>query len=158
MDETDWAVIERLQAGVPLCERPFAEMAASVGISESDFIERVRRLRDEGVVRRLGPRLRHHKVGVHGNIMVVWAVADERLEEVGNLFAGARCVSHCYVRPPADGLPYTLYTMVHARDMDQARQIVLDLSRKAGISDYRLLPTVRELKKSTPTYCSPAGD
>ena len=158
MDEADWAVIEKLQEGIPLCERPFAELAGPLGISEDEFIGRVRRLRDEGVIRRLGPRVRHHRVGVRGNIMVVWAVPDERLDEVGRLFAAERCVSHCYVRPPAEGLPYTLYTMVHAPDMEQARRIVQDLSRKSGIKDFRLLPTLRELKKSTPIYRSPAGD
>lgn len=156
--ETDWAVIEKLQEGIPLCERPFAELAASAGISEDEFIARVQRLRDEGAIRRIGPRLRHHQVGVHGNIMVVWAVPAERLDEVGSLFAGERSVSHCYVRPPLEGLPYTLYTMVHARDMEQARRIVRELSRECGISDYRLLPTVRELKKSTPVYRAPTGD
>ena len=105
MEERDWAVIERLQEGIPLSPSPFAEMADDIGVSEDEFLQRVNRLHDEGVIRRLGPRVRHHQIGIAGNIMVVWRVPRERQQEVGELFAADEHVSHCYVRPAFEGFP-----------------------------------------------------
>lgn len=158
IDHRDWQVLVRLQAGVPLCPQPFADMAGDVGMEEADFLQRVRRLQAEGIIRRLGPRVRHHRVGIAGNIMVVWQVSDERQQEVGELFAASPHVSHCYLRPTFDGFPYNLYTMIHARDTAAAEAIVTELAKLSGLTEYRLLPTVRELKKTTPRYQPPEGD
>ena len=157
-DSHDWPVIEELQQGLPLCPRPFAQLAEDTGISEAEFIARIGTLLDAGAIRRLGPRVRHHRIGVRGNIMVVWRVPGERADEVGRAFAASEHVSHCYVRPPFEGFPYNLYTMVHGPDTASAEQVVADLARMAAITDYVMLHTVRELKKSTPVYRRPQGD
>lgn len=158
IDRNDWAVLVRLQAGIPLCSRPFAEMANEVGMDEGEFLLRVQRLHEEGVIRRLGPRVRHHRVGIEGNIMVVWRVPEERKQEVGERFATSLHVSHCYLRPPFEGFPYNLYTMIHARDVETAKGIAGQLAEAAGLDEYLLLPTVRELKKTTPRYQPPECD
>jgi siroheme decarboxylase len=155
MDESDWAVLERLQQGIPLCSRPFAVMADDAGMSEEEFLRRVRALVQGGQIRRLGPRLRHHAVGVRGNIMVVWQVPGERVDEVGELLASSPAVTHCYVRPPFEGFPYNIYSMVHAADVTAAEAVIRELAARCGVTDYRMLHTVRELKKSTPIYRRP---
>jgi siroheme decarboxylase len=155
MDDRDWAVLERLQEGFPLVPLPFTEMAENIGMAAEEFLQRVNRLHDEGAIRRIGPRVRHHRVGIAGNIMVVWRVPTERQNEVGELFAADEHVSHCYVRPAFAGFPYTLYTMVHGPDTAAVEQTVAHLATQAGLSDYLLLPTVRELKKTSPRYHRP---
>jgi DNA-binding Lrp family transcriptional regulator len=157
IEDRDWTVIERLQEGIPLTPSPFAEMADSVGMSEEEFLQRAQRLHEAGIVRRLGPRVRHHKVGIAGNIMVVWRVPEDRKLALGELFATDEHVSHCYIRPAFEGFPHTLYTMIHARDMATAAGIVESLAKQSGLTDYRLLPTVRELKKTSPRYHRPEG-
>jgi DNA-binding Lrp family transcriptional regulator len=152
IDRQDWVVLERLQEGIPLCSSPFAQMAREVEMDEDEFLQRVQRLSSEGVIRRLGPRVRHHRVGIEGNIMVVWRVPKERKQEVGEMFAASQHVSHCYLRPPFEGFPYNLYTMIHARDLDAAKSLVAELAEQSGLDEYLLLPTVRELKKTTPRY------
>ena len=152
IDRNDWRVLTRLQAGLPLCSRPFAALAGEIGMTEEQLLQRVRRLQADGVIRRLGPRVRHHRAGIAGNIMVVWQVPPEQAEQVGQRLASSPHVSHCYLRPPFAGFPYNLYTMVHARDPKTARAIVADLALACDLIDYQLLPTVRELKKTTPRY------
>ncbi|MGE5530514.1 MAG: Lrp/AsnC family transcriptional regulator [Bacteroidota bacterium] len=152
IDRQDWVVLERLQDGIPLCSSPFAQMAREVGMDEEEFLQRVRRLSAEGIIRRLGPRVRHHRVGIEGNIMVVWRVPEERKQKVGEMFAASPHVSHCYLRPPFEGFPYNLYTMIHGRDVETARSVVSGLAERSGLEEYLPLPTVRELKKTTPRY------
>lgn len=158
MDQQDWRVIERLQVGIPLCARPYAAMAADLGMSEAEFLDRVGNLLRGGQIRRLGPRLRHHRMGVRGNIMVVWRVPPEREDEVGNLLAASPYVTHCYARPPFEGFEYNLYSMVHAPDLTQAERIVRDLAARCGIRQFQMLRTVRELKKTAPVYRAPTPE
>ena len=55
IDEIDRKIINEWQGGFPLVARPFAAVAAEVGIAEDEAIERIRRLRDEGLLTRFGP-------------------------------------------------------------------------------------------------------
>jgi siroheme decarboxylase len=55
IDDIDRKIINRWQGGFPLVPRPFAAVAADAGISEDEAIERIRRLRDEGLLTRFGP-------------------------------------------------------------------------------------------------------
>lgn len=155
IDDRDWDVLERLQEGIPLAPEPFDVMAAEIGMAADEFLQRTARLHEQGVIRRLGPRVRHHRVGIRGNIMVAWQVPAHRLSEVGGLFAADEKVSHCYCRPALDSFPYNLYTMVHAKDPAAAEQVVAGLAERSGLSQYVMLPTVAELKKTSPRYRRP---
>jgi DNA-binding Lrp family transcriptional regulator len=156
LDDDDWSVIEALQKGLPLVERPFVPPAEQAGMPETEFLSRVRRLIEPGVIRRLGPRVRHHRVGVRGNIMAVWRVPEDRLDEVAPVFVASPNVSHCYLRPAFEGFPYNLYTMVHAADTPAAERVIAQLAEQSRVAEYLMLHTVRELKKSTPVYRRPA--
>ena len=158
MDAVDWALVERLQAGIPLCPRPYREIGQACGLDEAEVLERISRFCQQGVIRRLGARIGHLRAGLHGNVMVVWQVPAARVEEVGNAFAREPAVSHCYEREPQPDFPYNLYTMVHAPDLAAAHKLVEELSRAVALSEFVMLPTVRELKKSSPQFRPPAGD
>jgi siroheme decarboxylase len=155
LDATDWLVIEALQEGIPLVERPYAVLAEAAGLSEAEFLGRLERLRAVGAIRRMGFRLRHHQAGVRGNIMAVWRVPEDRLAEVGAILAASDAVSHCYERPPFEGFPYNLYSMVHGASAEDAEATVRALAEQCELDDYRLLRSVREWKKSTPVYRRP---
>jgi len=84
--------------------------------------------------------------------MVVWNVSEDRADQVGQQFASFAKVSHAYRRPLKKRWPYTLYTMVHASSAGELEQTIRDMSRQSGITEFRALKTVRELKKVSPTY------
>ena len=50
LDAIDRSLINRLQSGFPVCERPYSEAAATLGIDETDLIARLRRLLDANVL------------------------------------------------------------------------------------------------------------
>jgi len=157
IDARDWAVVEQLQAGIGLDERPFDALAANAEMPVSEFLTRMERLRREGVIRRMGVRVRHHKAGVEGNVLTVWRVPDQDVERVGKLFASMTEVSHCYTRTTYPGFPYNLYAMVHAPTPAAAEAVIQRMAGESGINDFVPLRTIRELKKSTPRYQRPSG-
>ena len=59
MDATDKALLDIIQADFPLVPRPYAYLGEKLGIGEEEVLERVRRLREEHIIRRMG-RGTHH--------------------------------------------------------------------------------------------------
>jgi len=158
LDARDWAVIEQLQDGIAVERRPFDYLAQCAGMTLEEFLTRVLRLKREGIIRRMGVRLRHTKAGMAGNALAVWRVPEEDVERVGTLFAAMPEVSHCYTRATYEGFPYNLYTMVHASTQAQVGRIIRRMAHESGISEFVTLKTLRELKKSTPRYRRPHGE
>ena len=152
MDESDRRIIAELQGGLADSATPYADAARSLGISVDELLERLGRMRDAGVLRGVRAVLDHRKLGIQGNVLVAWAVPDERTDEVGELFASWAEVSHCVLRRPAPDWPYNLYTMVHAESASRAGAVVAEMAQAGRIADHVLLETVRELKKTPPRY------
>lgn len=120
IDGTDRRLLAAIQPGLPLVARPYADIAARIGVTESEVIMRLSRLQEIGVIRRLGVIVRHHEVGYGANAMVVWDVPDTQVRELGHCLAGFDFITLCYRRPRR--LPawrYNLYCMIHGRDREE---------------------------------------
>lgn len=152
IDEIDKRIISVIQGDLPHDSRPFAVLAERIGLSEQDFLCRVRSLKRSGIIRRFGATLYHQEAGFSSNAMVAWAVPEERVDEVGRLLAGFREVTHCYQRQPQRDWTYNLYTMIHGDSREQCRRIAERMSRQAGIERYELLFSEREFKKTSMQY------
>lgn len=152
IDELDKKIISLIQGDLPLNSRPFGLLAESIGISEADFVERIRSLKARGVIRRFGATLRHQEAGFSANAMGAWFVPDDHIEEVGRKMARFREVTHCYQRKPQKDWKYNLYTMIHGDTEGECHQIAKRISQKTGIKDYVLLFSQKEFKKTSMEY------
>ena len=152
IDETDKRIIQLIQGDIPLDPRPFAVLAEKLGIGEGEFIDRVKSLQKRGIIRRFGATLRHQEAGFSANAMVAWMVPEGSIEEVGSAMAAFREVTHCYQRQPFKGWKYNLYTMVHGESEEQCYQIAEKMSAETGMTDYVLLFSEKEFKKTSMKY------
>jgi DNA-binding Lrp family transcriptional regulator len=146
-----------LQTPLPLVERPFDELADGIDASADELLDFAKRHLG-GAVRRYVGTLRHRKLGVKENGMVVWRVADDEVQTAGKLLAKAPEVSHCYARNPVPHFPYTLYSMVHGPSRESCREIARELSLVTGLEDYAVLFSEREFKKQRLRYFLPELD
>ncbi|MCE5271272.1 AsnC family transcriptional regulator [bacterium] len=151
-DRKDRALIRLLQEDLPLVERPYHELAAKVGLTPEEVIQRVRRWSESGVIRRFGASVRHVNMGYKANCMVVWRVETEAAQAAGKVFAAFPEVTHCYRRPEFPGWPYSLYTMIHGADQEAIEALVARMSAATGLIDYRLVHSVKEWKKTSMKY------
>jgi DNA-binding Lrp family transcriptional regulator len=120
MDTIDRAIVEATQAGLPLAPRPYAEVAAAVGVSEETVIARLRAMLADGRVRRIGAALNHYAFGLTANGMTVWDVDDSQIETLGAKVGALDFVTHCYIRPRALPLwPYNLFAMAHGTSREE---------------------------------------
>jgi DNA-binding Lrp family transcriptional regulator len=100
MDHTDRRLINMLPGGLPVVERPFAEVAASLGLDEDEVVERLSRLRADGVLSRFGPMFDAERLG-GGLCLCAMAVPAARFDEVATLVNAFPQVAHNYAREHA---------------------------------------------------------
>jgi len=152
LNDLDKKIIARLQGDLPLQAEPFAAIAAEVGISESELLEKLEAYLAAGVMRRLGTILRHHQAGYSANAMVGWAVPAELVETAGQVMATFSAASHVYLRPTYPDWPYNLFTMLHGKAPDELEKTAAEISERTGITAYKLLYSTREFKKTSMKY------
>lgn len=157
MDNLDREILYALQDGIPLVREPFSAVAAHLGITQREVVERLQRLREEKVIRKFGLFLWKSKVGVVANAMVVWAVPFERLQGVAEFFSGFKEVSHCYERRTTPEWKYNLYTMIHGAKRKAVTEFVEMLSAETGLDEYEILFSVREFVRRSTGAIRPQG-
>ena len=145
-------VIRELQEDVELTPRPFSPMAERLGIPLQELFDIADSLQERSLMRRFSAVLHHRRAGFSSNAMAVWKVPSERAIEVGNIMAQSRWVTHCYERPTFPDWPYTHFTMIHATSQDTCEDVAADLSEATGITEYQLLYSTREYKKTRVRY------
>jgi DNA-binding Lrp family transcriptional regulator len=95
----DIALIDRWQRDFPLIERPFAEGGSELGLDETATIAAFRRLRDAGVISRIGAVVRPNTVGA--STLAAMRVPPGRLETVARTVSAEPLVNHNYQREHA---------------------------------------------------------
>ncbi|MEW6359166.1 MAG: Lrp/AsnC family transcriptional regulator [Planctomycetota bacterium] len=146
------ALIIRLQDQLPIVPRPFAVLAGELGVSEDEVIECLRGMQEKKYLRRIAAVLWHRTAGFEANGMGAWNVPDERCREIGEKMASFSEVTHCYRRPRFPDWRYNLYTMIHGRTREACRAVAERIAKATGISDYDILFSTREFKKTSPVY------
>ena len=54
MDDTDRRILNRIQSNFPVTSRPYQTIGLELELPEAEVISRVRRLKDIGIIRRIG--------------------------------------------------------------------------------------------------------
>jgi len=116
----DRAIVEATQAGLPLVPAPFKVVADTLGMEEDELLERLRHLKQKGIIRRIGAAPNHYKLGMTANGMTVWDVDDAVVDTIGQEVGALPFVTHCYRRPRAlPDWPYNLFAMVHGDSREE---------------------------------------
>ncbi len=154
---SDAKLFRALQTPAPIVAEPFDVLARDAGVDTGTLLEFARHHLG-GALRRYVGTLRHRKLGVRANAMIVWSVPEEEISSVGQVLAQAPEVSHCYGRNSIEGFPYTLYSMIHGPDLEDCRVVATRISDEIGVTDYRLLVSLEEFKKTRLRYFLPELD
>jgi len=97
MDASDRRIVNGLQGGFPITERPFAETAATLDLTEDALIERLGRLLAEGRLSRFGPLYNAERLG--GAVtLAAMAVPEAEFDRVAEAVNAHAEVAHNYAR------------------------------------------------------------
>ena len=152
LTDEDIQAIRELQEDLPMIPRPFDAMAERLGMSTGQLFEVAREFERRALMRRFSAVLHHRKAGFRSNGMGVWKVPADRSEEVGGKMAAHPAVTHCYERPTFPDWPYTHFTMIHATSKEGCEQVASEISQATKITEYLMLYSTREFKKTRVRY------
>ncbi len=125
-----------LEQGLPLVPRPWRTLAEQAGMAEDQVMACVHRWQADGMIKRLGLVVKHRRLGIQANAMVVWNVPDERVAEVGRRLAHETAVTLCYRRPRRlPDWPYNLFCMIHSARRERVEAELAAIVERLGLGD-----------------------
>jgi DNA-binding Lrp family transcriptional regulator len=144
LDSLDRSLLERLQAQFPLVSRPYATLAQSLGVLETQVLGRIQTLKAAGLIREISAIFDTRRLG-YQTTLVAFHVANGDLETIAGQVSAHAGVSHNYARPHHYNLWFTL-AVPPGEDLTQA---VERIARRTGVGDWLNLPALRVFKIRT---------
>lgn len=141
MDDLDRSIINIIQSDFPIAPRPYAEVAKRLDLSEEDILERVRALKEEGIIRRIGASFNSRKLEFSSTLCAA-RVPEEKVEAFVNTVNRFPGVTHNYLRKS----PYNVWFTFIAETMDEIEESLEIIRQETGVEEIRNLPAVRTFK------------
>ncbi len=159
IDSIDRNLLIELEKGIPLEEHPYAIIGSRLGISEDEVIHRISELKQKHIIRRMRARINQRSIGITANALVVWKIPKEEYDSAGITLSAFPQISHAYRRTPIPGRwEFTHYTVHHGWSREQVLQEVIMIAEKTGYSEYMVLFSTEEFKRTPHTRASDIED
>jgi siroheme decarboxylase len=141
MDDTDRKLLNLIQQDFPIIAEPYAEVAARLGIGEMELLERVGRLKEEGIIRRIGAVFDLRRLGF-ASILCAARVPEERVRKFVEIVNACPGVTHNYRRDDEYNIWFTLI----APGEEELAEALAGIRRETGIDDILSLRATRTFK------------
>ena len=128
LDQTDRLIINELQGGFPLSERPFADAAETLRLEERDLIDRIERLVEAGALSRFGPLYNAEKLGGAVTLCAM-SVPEDRFDSVADQVNAHREVAHNYARTHA----LNMWFVIAAEDGSRIEEVIAAIEGETGL-------------------------
>lgn len=138
LSAVDRKIIDSLQGEFPICDRPYAEVAERLGITEDQLLQRLECLLADKVLTRFGPMYQIERMG-GAFVLAALAVPEDRYDEVTALVNALPQVAHNYRREHALNMWFVLATETQAG----IAEAVTRIERDTGLPVYAF-PKERE--------------
>jgi len=129
-----------LQDGLPICDKPFAQIAKDLNCDEETILEQTSELKNAGVIRRIRALIDYGALG-KVSTLVAAHIPEEKFQEVAEAVNSLDAVSHNYRR----GHFYNLWFTLQAQTAAQIKEVLSELSARFGI-EFHSLPVKRFFK------------
>jgi DNA-binding Lrp family transcriptional regulator len=133
MDADDRTIINNLQGGFPVSERPFADAATILGLSEDELIGRIGRLLNDGLLTRFGPMYHAERLGGALSLAAM-KIPPADFDRVANLVNAFPEVAHNYAREHEFNMWFVLAT----EDPQRIVEVIAEIERRTGYQVYNM--------------------
>ncbi|HSH43634.1 MAG TPA: Lrp/AsnC family transcriptional regulator [Arenicellales bacterium] len=131
LDDIDRAIVNRLQEGIPVVDRPFEQVAGELDIGEDELMRRLQTLLDDGVLSRFGPMYHAERLG-GAFCLAAMAVPEERFAEVTDAVNAFDEVAHNYRRDHELNMWFVLGT----DDPERIGSVIGEIEAQTGLEVY----------------------
>ncbi|MCF7971073.1 MAG: AsnC family transcriptional regulator [Methylococcaceae bacterium] len=137
IEAIDLQLIVAVQQGLPIASRPYALIAEQLDLDEAEVIERLSKLKQQGLIKRLGVIVKHRRLGYQSNAMVVFNIPDALVKQMGQQISQFQFINLCYQRPRhGEQWPYNLFCMIHGKSREKVLQQLSYLIANCALEDY----------------------
>jgi DNA-binding Lrp family transcriptional regulator len=144
VEALDRKILEIVQDGFPLEERPYATLGRLLGVSEDAAFDSVECLRKSGVIRRLGGVYDSRRLGYISRLCT-GVVSESELEGFAAAADKIPAITHNYVRSHA----YNVWFTVIARSESEIQETVRGLEAETALHDAHVLSASKMFKINT---------
>jgi DNA-binding Lrp family transcriptional regulator len=141
MDDTDRAILNRIQSDLPIVSRPYLVVARELGLEEDDVIRRIRRLKKRGIIRRIGGNFVPNKLGFVSTLCAA-RVPEEKIAQFSETVNRYPGVTHNYRRDHE----YNVWFTFIAESMEQIEGYLKEIASETGVTDTLNLPATKVYK------------
>jgi siroheme decarboxylase len=137
----DRLILNEIQRNFPVTHRPFLALARRLGMKEKDILDRVQRLKEAGIIRRIGASFSARAVGFSSTLCAA-KVPRAKIEEFVSVVNSYPGVTHNYEREGDFNLWFTLI----APSRKRIEETLAAISRRTGVRPILDLPATKTLK------------
>ena len=141
MDAIDKNLLNEIQSGFPVTSRPFLELGKILNLSEDEVIARIKKLKEEGVIRRIGGNFNSRKLNFTSTLCAA-KVPEEKIDEFVEAVNSYKGVTHNYLRKNV----YNIWFTFIAPDVAFIENSLKEIAEKTGVDDILNLPAVKMYK------------
>jgi len=141
MDNIDVDILNIIQSDFPIISSPFLNIAKKVGLTEEDVLRRLKRLKENGIIRRIGANFVPEKLGFVSTLCAA-KVPEDKIDffaEVVNRFPG---VTHNYLRDDT----YNIWFTFIASSMQEIKANLEKIAKETNIKNIINLPSTKVFK------------
>ena len=141
MDKINKTILNNMQVDFPIASRPYKIIADKLGILEDELIQRVRQMKDDMLIRRIGGNFSPDKLGFYSTLCAAKVSLDkvELFTDTVNDYPG---VTHNYRRDHKFNIWFTFI----AESMERIESHLKEIAEKTGVTDILNLPATRVYK------------
>jgi DNA-binding Lrp family transcriptional regulator len=130
-DAVDKQIVNRLQHGLPITERPYQVVAAELDLDEDDLIARIESLLERKILSRFGPMYDAARMSGHVTLAAI-VVPANRFKEITELVNSFPEVAHNYARDHRLNMWFVIATDKAVR----AYEVITEISNRSGLDVY----------------------
>jgi len=128
MDGTDKRLLDVIQTDFPLAPRPYALLGERLGISEQEALDRVRELKKQNIIRRVGANFQSAKLGFRSTLCAA-KVPPENMDAFVAEVNAQPGVTHNYLRKHE----YNIWFTCIGPSRDAVRATLDGITQRTGI-------------------------
>lgn len=141
IDDINRAILNRVQSDFPLTPRPYRTVAEDLGLSEDELLNRLKGLKKEGFIRRIGGNFVPEKLGFISTLCAA-RVPEDKIDLFAATVNRYPGVTHNYQRNNQFNIWFTFI----APSMDEIHENLDRIRLETGINDIINLPATKVFK------------
>ncbi len=140
MDKIDKAILDIIQSDFPITSTPYHEIGKIIGLTGAEVLARVRRLKEVGIIRRIGANFQSRKLGWKSTLCCA-KVPEHKIKRFIDVVNNYPGVTHNYLR----NHEYNVWFTYIAPSWEQLEADLKEMEQKTGVHILNL-PATKMLK------------